>query len=150
MKIFLTAALALAATLAAQAQSNTWFTGSNNQTQVTDLSTFGSNSTTLNPFSSTLNSGNTNPSYRYQNSYTRRDGTVVRGHYRTNANDTNWDNYSTFGNSNPFTGSTGYRAQDYSVGAYNYGSGQTIYQGSRGGQYYINRNGNRTYVPKRR
>lgn len=149
MKLFLTAAIALAATLAAQAQSNTWFTGSNTQTQTIDLTTFGSNST-LNPFSSSLNSGNTNPSYRYQNSYTRRDGTVVRGHYRTNANETNWDNYSTFGNSNPFTGSTGYRAQDYSVGAYNYGSGQTIYQGSRGGQYYINRNGNRTYVPKRR
>lgn len=149
MKLFLTAAIARAATLAAQAQNNTWFTGSNNQTQTIDLSTFGSNSTP-NPFSSTLNSGNTNPSYRYQNSYTRRDGTVVRGHYRTNANNTNWDNYSTFGNSNPFTGSTGYRAQDYSVGAYNYGSGQTIYQGSRGGQYYINRNGNRTDVPKRR
>lgn len=105
MKLFLTAAITLAATLAAQAQSNTWFTGSNNQTQTIDLTTFGSNST-LNPFSSSLNSGNTNPSYRYQNSYTRRDGTVVRG--------------------------------------------QTIYQGSRGGQYYINRNGNRTYVPKRR
>ena len=41
MKLFLTAAIALAATLAAQAQSNTWFTGSNNQTQTIDLTTFG-------------------------------------------------------------------------------------------------------------
>ena len=149
MKFFLTTAFALCVALGTQAQSNTWFTGSTNQTQSVDLSTSGSNPT-FNPLNSSLNSGNSNSSYRYQNSYTRRDGTVVRGHYRTNANDTNWDNFSTSGNSNPFTGSTGYRAQDYSVGAYNYGSGQTIYQGSRGGQYYINSNGNRTYVPKRR
>ena len=36
-----------------------------------------------------------------------------------------------------------------SIGAYNYGSGRTIHTGSRGGQYYINSNGNKTYVPKR-
>ena len=81
--------------------------------------------------------------------YTRSNGTYVSSHIRTMPNSTNWDNFSTKGNSNPFTGSTGYRARDYSSSAYNYGAGHTIHTGSRGGQYYINSNGNRTYVPKR-
>ncbi len=81
--------------------------------------------------------------------YTRSNGTYVQSHARTMPNSTNWDNFSTKGNSNPFTGSTGYRARDYSSGAYNYGAGHTIHTGSRGGQYYYNSNGNKTYVPKR-
>lgn len=81
--------------------------------------------------------------------YSRSDGTYVSSYVRTMPNSTNWDNYSTIGNSNPFTGSTGYRARDYSIDAYNYGVGHTIHTGSRGGQYYYNSNGNKTYVPKR-
>ena len=81
--------------------------------------------------------------------YTRSNGTYVQSHVRTMPNNTNWDNFSTRGNSNPFTGSTGYRAKDYSSGAYNYGVGHTIHTGSRGGQYYYNSNGHKTYVPKR-
>lgn len=81
--------------------------------------------------------------------YSRSNGTYVQSHVRTMPNTTNWDNFSTKGNYNPFTGSTGYRAKDYSRDAYNYGSGHTIYSGSRGGQYYYNSNGNKTYVPKR-
>ena len=81
--------------------------------------------------------------------YNRSNGTYVQPHVRTMPNDTNWDNFSTRGNSNPYTGSTGYRARDYSSGAYNYGSGHTIHTGSRGGQYYYNSNGHKTYVPKR-
>ena len=81
--------------------------------------------------------------------YTRSNGTYVQSHVRTMPNNTNWDNFSTKGNSNLFTGSTGYRARDYSSGAYNYGAGHTIHTGSRGGQYYYNSNGNKTYVPKR-
>lgn len=81
--------------------------------------------------------------------YTRTNGTYVQSHVRTMPNSTNWDNFSTKGNSNPFTGSTGYRARDYSSGAYNYGAGHTIHTGSRGGQYYYNSNGNKTYIPKR-
>lgn len=81
--------------------------------------------------------------------YIRSNGTYVHPHVRTMPNSTNWDNYSTIGNSNPFTGSTGYRARDYSIDAYNYGVGHTIHTGSRGGQYYYNSNGNKTYVPKR-
>lgn len=64
-------------------------------------------------------------------------------------NHTNWDNYSTKGNVNIYTGTTGYRAKDYSSSAYNYGTGHTIYTGPRGGQYYNNSYGNQIYVPKR-
>ena len=81
--------------------------------------------------------------------YTRSNGTYVQSHVRTMPNNTNWDNFSTKGNSNPFTGSTGYRARDYSRDAYNYGVGHTIHTGSRGGQYYNNSRGNKIYVPKR-
>ena len=81
--------------------------------------------------------------------YSRSNGTYVQPHVRTIPNITNWDNYSTKGNSNPYTGSTGHRARDYSNGAYNYGAGHTIHTGSRGGQYYYNSNGHKTYVPKR-
>ena len=91
-----------------------------------------------------------NTNSTYVNGYTKSNGTYVQGHYRSSQNSTNHDNYSTSGNYNPYTGSAGSRAKDYSTGAYNYGSGNTIHTGSRGGQYYINTNGNKTYVPKRR
>lgn len=91
-----------------------------------------------------------NTNSTYVNGYTKSNGTYVQGHYRSSQNSTNHDNYSTSGNYNPYTGSAGTRAKDYSTGAYNYGSGHTIHTGSRGGQYYINSNGNKTYVPKRR
>lgn len=91
-----------------------------------------------------------NTNSTYVNGYTKSNGTYVRGHYRSSQNSTNHDNYSTSGNYNPYTGTTGSRAKDYSTGAYHYGSGHTIHTGSRGGQYYINSNGNKTYVPKRR
>lgn len=85
----------------------------------------------------------------YQNGYYRQDGTYVEGHYRSRSNHTNHDNYSTQGNYNPYTGQQGSRARDYSIDAYNYGSGQIIMTGPRGGQYYYNSNGNKVYVPKR-
>lgn len=91
-----------------------------------------------------------NTNSTYVNGYTKSDGTYVQGHYRSSQNSTNHDNYSTSGNYNPYTGTSGSRARDYSSDAYNYGSGHTIHTGSRGGQYYINSNGNKTYVPKRR
>ena len=89
------------------------------------------------------------PSVRYQSGYVRDNGTYVQPHYKTESNITNWDNFSTKGNTNTDTGEKGYRARDYSTGATNYGSGSTIYSGSKGGQYYINSSGNKTYVPKR-
>lgn len=96
------------------------------------------------------NSYSSNTTTTYQNGYFRSNGTYVQGHYKTRSNSTNLDNYSTSRNANPFTGERGSRAKDYSSDAYNYGSGHTIQTGSRGGQYYINSNGNKTYVPKRR
>ena len=93
--------------------------------------------------------GVTNSNVRYQNGYTKSNGTQVQGHYKTQSNGTNLDNFSTKGNRNTFTGTSGTVARDYTPSAQNYGSGKTIHTGSRGGQYYINSNGNKTYVPKR-
>jgi hypothetical protein len=91
-----------------------------------------------------------NSSYRIQNGYYKPStGTYVMPHFKTTTNNTNWDNYSTTPNYNPWNGNSGYRARDYSTDAYNYGSGRTIYEGSRGGQYYYNDRGNKVYVPKR-
>lgn len=91
-----------------------------------------------------------NSNSTYVSGYTKSDGTYVSGHFRSSRNNTNHDNYSVSGNSNPYTGKSGSVAKDYSSDAYNYGSGKTIHTGSRGGQYYINSKGNKTYVPKRR
>ena len=88
------------------------------------------------------------PDVRHQQGYTRSDGSYVEPHYKTHSNGTNSDNFSTSGNLNPYTRQSGSRAQDYSPEAMNYGSGRTIHTGPRGGQYYINSNGNKTYVPK--
>ena len=91
----------------------------------------------------------TNPNIKYQEGYQRSNGTYVQGHYKTESNTTNLDNFSTQGNINPYTLQSGTRAQDYSPDALNYGQGQIIQTGPRGGQYYINENGRKTYVPKR-
>ena len=98
---------------------------------------------------STFPSYNASPGVRYQSGYTKSNGTYVQPHVKTNSNSTNWDNFSTRGNVNSFTGTSGTRARDYSPGATNYGTGKTIYTGPRGGQYYYNGSGNKTYVPKR-
>lgn len=83
----------------------------------------------------------------YQRGY-ERNGTYVEPSYHTRPNNTNTDNWSTTGNTNPMTGVQGTRARDYANEAATYGQGQTIQTGPRGGQYYENSNGNRTYVPK--
>ena len=69
----------------------------------------------------------------YVDGYFKADGTYVMPYVRSDSNSTNLDNYSTQGNSNPYTGSEGTRARDYSPEAYNYGSGRTIQTGPRGG-----------------
>ncbi len=43
----------------------------------------------------------------YVNGYTRKDGTYVQGHNRSDPNDTVRDNYSYKGNVNPYTGEEG-------------------------------------------
>jgi hypothetical protein len=102
-----------------------------------------------NPYSTPSYSFGTNSSVRYQNGYTKDNGTYVEPHYKTNNNNTNIDNFSTKDNYNYYNGANGSRAKDYSNEALNYGKGQTINTGSRGGQYYTNDKGNKVYVPKR-
>jgi hypothetical protein len=99
------------------------------------------------PFGTGL--GTTNQNVRQQDGYYRSNGTYVQPHMKTESNSTNLDNFSTQGNSNPFTNERGSRARDNSSESLNYGQGRQIQTGERGGQYYINSNGNRTYVPKR-
>tara|TARA_R110002111_G_scaffold248775_3_gene312604 strand:- start:16007 stop:16822 length:816 start_codon:yes stop_codon:yes gene_type:complete len=41
--------------------------------------------------------------------YVRRNGTVVQGHFRTNPDNSYWNNWSSKGNVNPFTGRIGTR-----------------------------------------
>lgn len=91
----------------------------------------------------------TNPNSKYQQGYIKKNGTYVQPHYKTETNNTNHDNYSTITNRNTYTGSKGYKAKDYSSGSNNYGSGKTIQTGPKGGQYYLNNKGSKTYVPKR-
>jgi hypothetical protein len=40
--------------------------------------------------------------------YTKSNGTYVQPYYRTQSNSTKSDNYSTKGNTNPYTGKKGY------------------------------------------
>ena len=97
-----------------------------------------------------LSKAQTNSNTRYQSGYYKSStGTYVQPHYKTQSNQTNHDNFSTQSNTNIYSGSVGHRARDYSSGAYNYGGGNSINTGPKGGQYYYNSNGRKTYVPKR-
>lgn len=125
----------------------------------------------------------------YVSGYTNSKGNYVQGYYRTAPNSARNDNYSTVGNTNPYTGTSwtqprdGYRttitnseyyrspatftassyveltySNTYTPTSYSapistysspsYSSSKTVYTGSRGGQYYINSNGNRAYVSR--
>ena len=84
----------------------------------------------------------------YVNGYTKSDGTYVQGHYKTTTDNTNTNNYSTQGNTNYYTGETGTKPKDYSSESRAYSADKNIQTGPKGGQYYINSNGNKTYVPK--
>jgi hypothetical protein len=48
----------------------------------------------------------------YVQGYTRRDGTYVAPHYRSDPNNTINDNWSTQGNTNPYTGESGRKKPD--------------------------------------
>lgn len=99
---------------------------------------------------SMLGYAQSNSSVRYQKGYYKSNGTYVKPHYKTQTNKTNHDNFTTRGNKNTYTQRSGTRPKDYSAGASNYGKGKNIHTGSRGGQYYYNSKGNKTYVPKRK
>jgi len=47
--------------------------------------------------------------YHYNNGYIDRNGMFHPGHYQTNPNNNQWDNWSTRGNYNPSTGMPGTR-----------------------------------------
>ena len=49
----------------------------------------------------------TNSSHTRVNGYFRSNGTYIQPHYRTTPNSTNRDNFSTQGNTNPYTGKPG-------------------------------------------
>lgn len=55
-------------------------------------------------FPAMANAGDT-----YVRGYYKRDGTYVQPHYRTKPNRNPYDNFSTKGNVNPYTGQKGYR-----------------------------------------
>ena len=54
----------------------------------------------------------TNPNHVRVRGYYRSNGTYVQPHYRTAPNHTNWDNFSTLGNINPYTGQRGWITPD--------------------------------------
>ena len=49
----------------------------------------------------------------YVQPYVRSDGTYVQGHRRSDPNGSQSDNYSSRGNTNPYTGERGYRNPSY-------------------------------------
>ena len=56
----------------------------------------------------------------YVNGYYRKNGTYVSSHYRSDANGTTSDNWSTRGNTNPYTGEAGTKSYDnYNNSGYN-------------------------------
>jgi hypothetical protein len=54
-----------------------------------------------------------NSSSHYVSPYTTSRGTEVQGHYQTNPNTTQRDNYGARGNVNPYTGAVGTRSPQY-------------------------------------
>ncbi|MBA4319939.1 MAG: hypothetical protein C0412_16185 [Flavobacterium sp.] len=86
---------------------------------------------------------------RYQRGYTKSSGKYVQPHFKSQSNKTNWDNYSTKQNSNPYTGKKGSKAKDYSHEAYNYGKQKQVIKGPHGGNYYNSSKNKKIYVPKR-
>ena len=81
--------------------------------------------------------GNVNP-------YTGKAGTQPRDSYTTTR--TTSSNYSAPTYSNTSTYTPTYTPPVTTYSSPSYSSSQTIYTGPRGGQYYINSNGNKTYV----
>jgi opacity protein-like surface antigen len=49
----------------------------------------------------------------YVNGYMRQDGTYVQPHFKTSPNSTKIDNYSSQGNTNPYTGERGSQRNEY-------------------------------------
>lgn len=71
--------------------------------------------------------------------YTRNDGTYVQPHHRTAPDRNPYNNYSTQGNSNPYTGQAGTRSPDSVQDSYrqnSYGTSGSNSYGSTTGRRY--------------
>lgn len=66
----------------------------------------------------------------YVNGYTRSNGTYVAPHYRSDADSSFNNNWSTQGNINPYTGQAGTKTPSYGTGSSSYGA--TSYGGYKG------------------
>ena len=68
----------------------------------------------------------------YVHGYHRKDGTYVAPHYRSDPDSSRFNNYSTRGNVNPYTGREGtvdpYRTPSSPPSNYGYGGGPSQYQ----------------------
>jgi hypothetical protein len=68
----------------------------------------------------------------YVSPHLRSDGSYVPGHYKTNADDSFWNNWSSYGNTNPHTGSVGTTLPRAS-----YSSGSTYVRGHYRGSTWV-------------
>jgi hypothetical protein len=84
----------------------------------------------------------------YVSGYTNSNGTYVQGYNRTAPDNNRNNNYSTVGNTNPYTGTAGTKPADSYYATSTYTTTTPVYTGSRGGQYYINSNGNKSYISR--
>lgn len=131
--------------------------------QVSVSGYYRSNGTYVQPHQRTMPNHTINDNYSTKgniNPYTGKVGTVPRMSYSSSSTySAPARTYSTLTYTAPRTYSTPtYSApKTYSTPTYSaprsystpsYNTSRTIYTGSRGGQYYINSNGNKTYVPR--
>lgn len=71
----------------------------------------------------------------YVNPHFRKDGTFVQGHMRSSPDSSTYNNYSSQGNTNPYTGSQGY-TQSYGGGyAYDAPSDDSLFNDDDDKQY---------------
>lgn len=66
----------------------------------------------------------------YVSPYLRSDGTLVQGHYRSSADDSHNNNYSTRGNTNPYTGERGTQAPTWNDRSPDYNERTSGYPGT--------------------
>ena len=66
----------------------------------------------------------------YVSPYVRSDGTLVQGHYRSSADDSHNNNYSTQGNNNPYTGERGTQAPTWNDRSPDYNERTSGYPGT--------------------
>ena len=58
----------------------------------------------------------------YVQGYFKKNGTYVNGYHKTHPNKTAWDNYSTAGNYNPYTGKIGKKHPNKKHNYFNFGT----------------------------